>query len=462
MTVLPIKGFVGPAGSGKTHHLVKEAERVTKPLKWEPYQALLGLTFMHGARRRLYSRFSDLRKIGIPVQCSTIDSFCLDVIRRFRNYLGYDKPIEIDIEIKDCDYAECLRWNWVVSLDKMRSEMIRVLEKKAVRKSIAASYPLVIIDEFQDCDGFLLQIIKSLSQMSQLIVAADPFQRLEIEKDTCDGTICDAVEWLKKAGNIVPLDGCERTKEKQLLNTAEALRTGIPKPNCVTVKKCDGPGLASFAIAQAIGGWGWGKYSNTVIITPVTEAKSKFVAGALKSLQKELGKTEKFGPYPFSWEQTEDGQLENVCELLPDANKVPDLICREELLRFQCSGDRTVSEVCKAGYKVARLRGIDGLSKAELKDMARKRIHAKMAYCAGGRRDRIVLTVHGAKNQEFDYVFILWPLALKNDQLYQRKLLYNAVTRASKNAMILAENNKRASLSGGILRFIKKPDWLKS
>lgn len=456
MNASTLKGFVGPAGSGKTHHLVKEAERVTKSLKWEPYQALLGLTFMHGARRRLYSRFSDLRKVGIPVQCSTIDSFCLDIVRRFRVYLGYDKPVEIDTEIKDCDYAECLTWTWVISLDKMRSEMIRILENKAARKSIAASYPIMVIDEFQDCDGFLLEIIKSLSEMSHLILAADPFQRLEIEKDTCDGTICDAVEWLKKVGHIEPLDGCERTKKKQLLNTAESLRTGVLKPNCVPLMKCDAPGIAAFWISKAIGGWGWGKYSNTVIITPVKESKSKFVSNVLKSLHNELGKAEKFGPYPFSWEQTEDDQLENVCELLPNANKVPGLICKEELEGFQFSEDRTVAEVCKAGYKVAKLRGIDGLSKSELRDMARKRIHAKMAYCSGSRRNRIVLTVHGAKNQEFGYVFILWPLALKKDQLYQRKLLYNGVTRASKNAMILVENNKKADLSAGVLPLIKE------
>jgi len=457
MTAYSLKGFIGPAGTGKTYNLVKEATALARNREWEPCQALLGLTFMHGARRRLDSRFSDLKKECIPIQCSTIDSFCLDIVRRFRIYLGYDRQVDVDTGIENCDHCECQQWNWVLSFDKMRLEMIRALQKQTVKKSIAASYPIIVVDEFQDCDGSLFDIVKTLSESSQVVVAADPFQRLEIENNTCDGTICDAVEWVKEYGEIVPLDSCKRTDKKDLLNTAEAMRLGLPKEKCILVRNFKAPGLAAFYISRALGQWGWGKGLEVVIITPVTESKSQFVAGVLKSLRKELGKADKFGPFPFYWEQTEGDQFQVICELLPNDDPDSGIIYRDELRNHKTSENKMLSDVCRSGLRVAALRGLEGISKSELTDIAKKRIHSRRAYCLSGRkRKRIVLTVHGAKNREFGCVFILWPRAMKKDTLHRRKLLYNAVTRASNKAMVLVEGNEKRIDSDDVLSLIKK------
>ena len=49
------------------------------------------------------------------------------------------------------------------------------------------------------------------------------------------------------------------------------------------------------------------------------------------------------------------------------------------------------------------------------------------------------LTVHGAKNREFDFVIVLWPAAIRGDDEQQRRLLYNAVTRAKKQCLVLVQ-----------------------
>jgi ATP-dependent exoDNAse (exonuclease V) alpha subunit len=57
----------------------------------------------------------------------------------------------------------------------------------------------------------------------------------------------------------------------------------------------------------------------------------------------------------------------------------------------------------------------------------------------------MAMTVHGAKNQEFDRVAVLWPHGIKNDALLRRKLLYNALTRAKEEAVVLVQGgDKRA------------------
>ena len=60
------------------------------------------------------------------------------------------------------------------------------------------------------------------------------------------------------------------------------------------------------------------------------------------------------------------------------------------------------------------------------------------------RKERIskltLTTIHAAKNREFDTVIILWPYEVSGNILYKRKLLYNAITRAKTNAIIIVQN----------------------
>jgi len=53
------------------------------------------------------------------------------------------------------------------------------------------------------------------------------------------------------------------------------------------------------------------------------------------------------------------------------------------------------------------------------------------------------MTIHQAKNQEFDNVLVLWPYEVSGNAEKQRRLLYNAVTRAKKRAIVIAQNNAK-------------------
>lgn len=53
------------------------------------------------------------------------------------------------------------------------------------------------------------------------------------------------------------------------------------------------------------------------------------------------------------------------------------------------------------------------------------------------------MTIHQAKNREFDSVIVLWPYEVAGGADRQRRLLYNAVTRAKRQAVVIVQNPER-------------------
>lgn len=62
--------------------------------------------------------------------------------------------------------------------------------------------------------------------------------------------------------------------------------------------------------------------------------------------------------------------------------------------------------------------------------------------------------MHGAKNREFDNVFVLWGYKLPPNRVQQRKLLYNAITRAVKNCVVLVLGDVKRAADDPILSLL--------
>jgi superfamily I DNA/RNA helicase len=68
------------------------------------------------------------------------------------------------------------------------------------------------------------------------------------------------------------------------------------------------------------------------------------------------------------------------------------------------------------------------------------------AHTTPRQRVRTGLTIHQAKNREFDRVVVLWPVQVPGDNEVQRRLLYNAITRAKYDCVVIVQNpNPRQS-----------------
>lgn len=91
--------------------------------------------------------------------------------------------------------------------------------------------------------------------------------------------------------------------------------------------------------------------------------------------------------------------------------------------------------------RLMKLRNTSQISKVEFSGLLSAGIHFAGTFITRRGNSRIFLTVHGAKNREFDDVFILWPQYTLpyGDDLYLRKLMYNAITRAKRKVVVIVQ-----------------------
>ena len=197
--------FEGPAGSGKTHHLIEHVQAVGNGLLAGRDSKLLALTFMNGARQRLNGRFGAVPRLRGRFLCLTIDSFASLLAHRRRAILRClpDEPPDAHLSIFD---RNCIN-------------AARLLELAPVAAWVGASYPLVVVDEAQDLDPHRLRILKALATCLYVVAAADEFQNLNEALDTVD-----VMHWLRSAATVTSLSSVKRTSQDGLLRVAGALR----------------------------------------------------------------------------------------------------------------------------------------------------------------------------------------------------------------------------------------------
>ena len=199
MTLFAVEGA---AGCGKTVRLMATLKETLAAVPLHNGQRVLALTFMHGARRRLHEKLRGIDALRARAQCITVDSFAQRLVRRWRSLataLGVSplQPNEYDAQ---CDAAGLL------------------LERPEVAAWVAASFPIVLVDEAQDLKPQRLRMISALAQSIILLVAADDFQCLDptLRPNPC-------VAWLRSACTPVMLTEMHRTNVLALLSAAVSI-----------------------------------------------------------------------------------------------------------------------------------------------------------------------------------------------------------------------------------------------
>ena len=151
------------------------------------------------------------------------------------------------------------------------------------------------------------------------------------------------------------------------------------------------------------------------------------------------------GPYQIAWEDSD----EEACERLRAAMGLPDHLdelipCSQVLDRARAAGVREVIDWVRR-QRFVHGREVVGAEevRAEIQQVVRRR----RAFGTHGQRRRVALTVHQAKNREFECVVVLWPLQVRADIEQQRRLLYNAITRAKLHAVVIVEDPRRNRLA---------------
>ena len=431
--------FEGAAGTGKTYNLMASLESLVMAQNLEKHQKVLALTFMHGSRARLDGALSDLRSLKKRYGCMTFDAFAGYIVNRWRDLLN-DLQQRENITTGHNEY------------EQVCFEAAELLKDESVQRWVSLTYPIILVDEAQDLSLARLTMMQSLASSSILLAAADEYQHLDEDHE---GNA--AVQWLSDSINTTRLTQARRTNDQGLLQVANNLRNGdaiIPLLNDDYRGRKE---LGNFMLV-AVPTWqmlAWQAGfalrlagNNHVILTlSANDANSNRALNKLKqdvqNLNRNQGTT--FGPFPDIKQGRSAETLAQECYSLlslPEEN----LSMGDALERCAAIEDRNIKKsVCGWVAKRKKLVGQIEVSREEIEAAINSAHQNQKRFQRRGNIGKQAMTIHQAKNREFDNVIVLWTYALGGNvsDEYKRRLLYNAITRAKKRCTVIVMGKGR-------------------
>lgn len=400
-------------------------------------QRMLALTFMNGARRRLTASLNAEPSFRRKFDCLTIDSFAQTLARRRSAKLTDDMRRQAE-ELGQF-HGPCF----------LASELLQDAE---VRRWVARTYPLVLVDEAQDLVDVNRQgIILGLKDCCAAVVAADGFQCLSDGQETAG-----FIDQLLGAGTSHSLTQNHRTDKSGLLAAALAVRSGediravlneeaIGKTNRVhwvgegielveVPATAKNPGLLAWNLAfqLRLGS------DDVALLTP--DSTNTIIRNAISTVES------KQGPWPHnafsvSWE----GGDNSVADELTEAIGFPTSASYDEVcaLLEEHSAQPMVKTVDRRVRRIHRVTGQSEFEKAQLVSYISDAVRTNTRLGFKKSRNIKAMSIHGAKNREFDRVIVLWPQSATGSDEHKRRLLYNAMTRAMSHCTVLVLGSGR-------------------
>lgn len=428
--------FEGAAGTGKTFNLIITLKDKLLENPLSEHQKVLALTFMHGSRRRLEQKLTEIQEIRRKFSCLTFDSFAWEIIQRWSSLL---------CNIDNTDYRNKSKY------EKTCLQASKLLEKSVVQKWVSNTYPIIIIDEVQDLTESRFGILKGIAERSTMLVAGDEFQNLD---DTNDSS--GYLTWLKANSIYQVLNVPYRTNDEGLLNVANALRNGngiidlleenTHSRDLGNFKLLSKPSWQLMAWALGFRIFQLSKEEVTVLTLANSE---KIVEDAIQRVKNEkqvLNKKRglKFGPYTNLRRNKKDEDFaDELTSLVCDSDGdilVDDLLSNSEKIE-----DTGIKDIFQKWLCRRKKIGYSEFKVLEIKEVVLNLVRNRRVYRRTNHIKRQVLTIHQAKNREFDNVIILWSFGLASgvSDDYKRKLLYNAITRAKNSCTVIVLQENR-------------------
>ncbi|WP_298725175.1 ATP-dependent helicase [uncultured Pseudomonas sp.] len=409
---MTVQSFSGGAGCGKTYQLMRALEQWLQNTPLREGQKVLALTFMHGSRRRLAERLGSMPAVSRRHECLTLDSFAWRLVRRWVSMAELHGFVGLQPD----------------QYDRVIEAAGLLLENVIVARWVSATFPVLIVDEAQDLSAGRLRIITFLASHSMVIAAADEFQCLDEQLRPNP-----ACAWLTVTGILTNLEQPRRTEVQDLLAAAAALRAGAAPESRKNFQIRTAPNapLAGTFLSNEIG-W-YGRSRSVAVISPTDGIYAHQVIDWVAQRTTKQGN----GPFAIPWEQSESRTAEAYLEAL-QLDEESDI----SLLRatFEAGGNpRVEADVLRWMDTQRKTQGRTTFPREEIVRTIKKSFSDSRRY--QGTNERLAaMTIHGAKNREFDLVIVLWPAAIRGSSEQKRRLLYNAVTRARHRCIVLVQS----------------------
>ncbi len=189
---------LGGPGSGKTTLSLLKTQRLIPAL--EAGQSVLFLSFSRAAVRQVLSRTKDVltREERSRIAVQTYHAFCMDILRAHGRLLtGTGARILFPDREKVAKANYEGDWNeernrlaeeeGLFAFDNFASGAGALIAKvPKVAELVADRFPIIILDEFQDTSDSQWELVQALSERSELIILADPDQRIFEYDDRVD------------------------------------------------------------------------------------------------------------------------------------------------------------------------------------------------------------------------------------------------------------------------------------
>jgi len=417
---MSLRFFEGPAGCGKTTRLFEELEQILETYPLGEHQRVLALTKMHGSRRRMQGRLSALPVLRWRFHCSTVDSFAWRLVRRWRSLA------------RTLSASELGEGNY----EQVCSLAGDLLSNDVAGSWVTRAFPVVVIDEMQDSNGGQLGMVRALSASASCIAAADDFQDLNAAEENL------AVAWAREIGEVESLTHNHRTSVPGLLAAGSALREGRDVPQYgsgfTVLGACNHNVGASFASKNLT--W-WSGDGDIAVLTPVRPANSNFVRDLIERVEEKPISDPPVGPHRIRWEESQEDECDRF---ISDLELPDDPNSQLGAADISLSGTTGPVQGLRGWFEQQqRVAGRASFMAEEIRLQAR-RIHQRSRAYRRVRDSGVrAMTIHQAKNREFDSVIVLWPYEVAGSPERQRRLLYNAVTRAKRQALVVVQNPNR-------------------
>jgi len=231
----------GGPGCGKTTIALLKAAAILDRL--EPEQRVLFLSFSRAAVRQISDRMHGVlnRAARDRLEVRTFHSFFLELVRahgplltgRPSSFIAPDRERQLRADF-DGDWAQetrrLAREEGRYVFDRLAGTAAALLAKPAVRDLYSDTYPLIIVDEFQDTNDDQWQAVRALSQTSTIVCLADPDQRIfDFVEGVDEKRVEQAIEHLDPT--LFDLsDDNHRSPGGGLLDYANAVLRNDPQP----------------------------------------------------------------------------------------------------------------------------------------------------------------------------------------------------------------------------------------
>lgn len=423
---MSISAFDGAAGCGKTYSAIEQlrAELGASPL--QNSQRVLALTYMHGARFRLDDQLEQLQELKGRYEASTLDSLAWRICRRWRSrirQLGHSIPLADDFDT-NCELAA------------------KLLADNGVRMWVASAYPIILIDEAQDLEVGRLAIIDELLKSCCVLLAFDEFQCLNAKNRPVAVT-----SWIKSRCNPVTLEGNKRTAVTNLLSAARQIRGSEPiTVNGGSFRIVVAPSNSKVGPVWAAATVGYEvlKGGTFAILTPSKEAPyAKDIVELLQT--KPVGKKKNIGPFSIRWEGSGADRADSLRKLI--LGKETYTLPEADALLTAFTDDPSAAMTLAALKRMRDARGVAMFCSATVVEILDRQIVSARQFTRRRSGGRLAMTIHQAKNREFDRVAVIWPFKIPPSADDRRRLLYNAVTRARLSCVIVVQNKSLTSES---------------